>query len=250
MGVEGCQMALLKTYYKRINKSNMTQLNTKKDFSKYKILKLDQLVKAEWNYKKEDHNLTEKLKNNLKRNGQVENIIVRQLETGFYEVVNGNHRYDAMKQLGYQDIIVCDKSPMTLSEAKRVAIESNETRFESDEVELAKVIKDISVEEWFDIDSFSQTTPFSKEEVENFINLTDFDWDQYSQQDQQDNDSGNQDGSIKTLLLKLDSNVYEAWITWYNRVQEINPKNSEQKAFEIMVIECLNNPHILDNLSN
>jgi ParB-like chromosome segregation protein Spo0J len=57
---------------------------------------LDLLVPADWNYKTDDEYRQEKLKNNIKRNGQVENIIVRLLSTGFYEIVNGNHRYQAL----------------------------------------------------------------------------------------------------------------------------------------------------------
>ena len=57
----------------------------------------DKLVKADWNYKTEDQEKQEKLKENIKRNGQIENIIIRELETGFFEVVNGNHRLSVLK---------------------------------------------------------------------------------------------------------------------------------------------------------
>lgn len=156
----------------------MSNINVSKDFSKYKILPIDKLVKADWNYKKDDEDKKEKLKNNIKINGQVENIIVRQLETGFYEVVNGNHRYDAMKELGYIDIIVCDKSPMTLSQAKRIATETNKTRFESDQIKLSELIKELSQD--YTPEELSQTMPYTLDEINDFIKLTDFDWNQYN----------------------------------------------------------------------
>ena len=65
-------------------------------------IEIKKLVKADWNYKEENQILTEKLLTNFKRNGQIESIIVRELDTGFFEVVNGNHRLDVMKMLEYK----------------------------------------------------------------------------------------------------------------------------------------------------
>lgn len=45
----------------------------------YIELPINKLLKADWNYKVDNEALLEKLKNNLKRNGQIENIIVRLL---------------------------------------------------------------------------------------------------------------------------------------------------------------------------
>ena len=60
-------------------------------------IEVKQLVKADWNYKQENEIQTENLINNFKRNGQIENIIIRELDSGFFEVVNGNHREDFKK---------------------------------------------------------------------------------------------------------------------------------------------------------
>ena len=72
---------------------------------KYKLgfieVPIDKLVKADWNYKTEDDKKQEKLKENIKRNGQIENILIRELDTGYYEVVNGNHRLSVLKELKF-----------------------------------------------------------------------------------------------------------------------------------------------------
>jgi ParB-like chromosome segregation protein Spo0J len=72
------------------------------NFKNYKELPIEKLVPAHWNYKKdpsEEKALMEKLKANILSNGQVENIIVRRLTDNTYEVVNGNHRFHAIKEL-------------------------------------------------------------------------------------------------------------------------------------------------------
>ena len=56
------------------------------------VLPIDALRKAPWNYKTDDPKLAEKLRANMERNGQLENIVVRQMDDESYEVVNGNHR--------------------------------------------------------------------------------------------------------------------------------------------------------------
>ena len=62
-------------------------------------IEISKLIKADWNYKEENTTLTKKLTENIKRNGQIESIMIRELDTGFYEVVNGNHRIDVMRAL-------------------------------------------------------------------------------------------------------------------------------------------------------
>lgn len=142
---------------------------------------INQLVKADWNYKKDDENKKEKLKNNIKRNGQIENIIVRRLDSGFYEVVNGNHRFDALKDLGIETAVCYDLGKINQQQAIRIAIETNETRFESDHLLLAERIQEI-IEE-FNIDDLLETMPYSEHELNNYSELLDFDWSQFDKED-------------------------------------------------------------------
>lgn len=140
----------------------------------YQVIALEKLVKADWNYKEEDAAKTEKLIANIKRNGQVETIIVRELETGFFEVVNGNHRYDALKALGFTHVAAYNAGPITLAAAQRLAIETNETKFDTNTLQLGGIIQEILAE--FDISDLLQTMPYNEGELTNLINLNAFDW--------------------------------------------------------------------------
>lgn len=70
----------------------------------YISIPLDKLIKAEWNYKKEDKEQEKKLKANIEKNGFIENLVVREIENG-YEVVNGNHRLDVLKRLNINQVM-------------------------------------------------------------------------------------------------------------------------------------------------
>jgi hypothetical protein len=96
MNLQDLQAQIIDIHAKGKNKKyNDIPNEDAKIFSNYKIFPRDILIKADWNYKEEDEFISDKLVNNMKRNGQIENIHVRKLNTGFYEVINGNHRLDA-----------------------------------------------------------------------------------------------------------------------------------------------------------
>ena len=138
---------------------------------------------AEWNYKTEDEELTEKLKNNIKLNGQIENIIVYLLPTSFYSICNGNHRYDVLKELGITKVMTFNLGKITESKAKRIAVETNETRFDTDNIKLAELIKEIGVD--FSIEDLAETMPYDINELENFSKMLDFDWNQIDSKEEE-----------------------------------------------------------------
>lgn len=125
---------------------------------------LQDLIKAEWNYKKDDDTLLEKLKNNIKKNGVIENILIREYhsEEGdlvAYEVVNGNHRLEALVQLGtFETIHAYNLGNINELEAKRIAIETNETRFQSSGNALDNIIKELLQEN--DVSELASTLPY------------------------------------------------------------------------------------------
>ncbi|NCU28929.1 MAG: hypothetical protein EOM85_04670, partial [Candidatus Moranbacteria bacterium] len=131
----------------------------------YHDIDIDKLVKAGWNYKENNDALMEKLINNIKRNGQIENIIVRELDTGFFEVVNGNHRLDALNAIGSKTVYCYNLGQISESQAKRIAVETNETKFQSSEESLAGILREIIDE----FDDFDITSPFSEEELNELL---------------------------------------------------------------------------------
>ena len=132
-------------------------------------INIEKLVPADWNYKKDDSKLSEKLKNNIKRNGQIENIIVRELDTGFFEVVNGNHRLSVFKELGLVEAKCYNLGKISLSQAQRIAIETNETRFQTDEFKLDELLKELLTGN--EINELLETIPFDKDYLERLCNI-------------------------------------------------------------------------------
>lgn len=144
----------------------------------WRVVHLDALVPADWNYKGTDDVMSERLRANLERNGQVENLQVRHLTEGEHagklEVVNGNHRLPEMDALGQRVAVVFDYGPITRAEAVRLAIETNETRFESDQMELSRRLAEVV--EAFGRQEAGKTLPYTDEGLDHHLDLLNFDW--------------------------------------------------------------------------
>mgnify|MGYP003658836459 CR=1 FL=1 len=203
----------------------------------YKLMPIKKLVKADWNYKEEEDNKSKKLLNNFKRNGQLENILVRLLDTGYYEVVNGNHRLDVMNTLGYDNVVVMDLGEITQQEAIRKAIETNETKFVSDTIKLAELLGELTEE--FGQEEIVNSLPYNADELNNFANMLNFNWEQF-EEDGSLLDKG--DSFDKEIKLKVTEETYNVWIRLKEKLAKLNGYDNESKVFEFAIIEALNIP--------
>lgn len=204
----------------------------------YTNIKLDKLVKADWNYKTEDKDKQEKLKENIKRNGQIENIIIRELETGYYEVVNGNHRLSVLRELKLDKAYCYNLGKISQAQAIRIAIETNETKFDTDSITLAERVKELTEE--FDIKDLINTLPYTETEIENFSKLTDFDWDDYEQENLSDTFSDTE--FDKTIKVNVTGETYKRWLELKDRLNGVIGYDNESKVMEFAIIEALNIP--------
>lgn len=200
-------------------------------------IEIKKLVKADWNYKEENQILTEKLLTNFKRNGQIESIIVRELDTGFFEVVNGNHRLDVMKMLEYKTAHCYNFGKITQLQASRVAIETNETKFATDPLKLSNLIQEITKE--YTLEDIEKTMPYDIKDLENMVDITKLDWNDFTSTppDTLDDVEFN-----KTINLKVTEETYKRWIELKDRLKELSGYATDSKVFEFAVIEALNIP--------
>lgn len=139
----------------------------------WKNLQLSSLRKAVWNYKVEDDETMKKLIANIEKNEQIENIIVRPIndECSEYEVVNGNHRLDAMLSLGLETAFCYDIGIVSDAHAKRIAIETNETRFPINPARLSEIVAALA--DSSGVDDLLKTMPFSKDQIRGMELLSD-----------------------------------------------------------------------------
>lgn len=185
--------------------------------------KIGSLVKADWNYKLENAFLTNQLTSNIQKNGQIESIVVREVKNKL-EIVNGNHRLDAFKACEIKEVQVYNLGKIDLNQAKRIAVELNETRFENDETILGKIINDL-VEE-FSMKDIAKTLPFVEQEIASLAEQGDFDWDEIDKLTKKDSPTG---GKVETLSLSLtlSGDSLDVW----NEAKESSGQEEDLAAF-------------------
>ena len=197
-------------------------------------IEISKLKKAEWNYKEENDILTKKLLCNMQKNGQIENIIIRELKKDTFEVVNGNHRIDVMKILKNKKVHAFNLGKISLVEAQRIAIETNETKFGSNEIKLGNLISEISKE--FEMTDLVESMPYSQDEINSMISINKFDWDEKNENEEVNEKFNN------IIKLKVSDITFAQWEQLKARVEKIGGYASDSKVFEFAIIEALNIP--------
>lgn len=192
------------------------------DLDRFMLIPVDKLVYADWNYKVDDKQMSEKLRNNINRNGQVENVIVRELDDGMYEVVNGNHRLTVIKELGCEEVVCCNLGKISKVQAQRIAIETNETKFENDKIKLAQLINEIM--DSYDVSDLQKTLPFTERKMDEMKSLFDWKW--------QSGDLSSDEFEQYELNLSLPNDLYKQWIEWMVSSKSESAEDAIEKAVD------------------
>jgi len=145
-----------------------------------KKVKIDQVQPNTYN-PKPDFNSTDelkvefgKIKESLRIHGQIDPVLVREIETDKYELINGYHRWMAMKELKFTEVEIKNLGIMSKEDAIKKALSTEELRVPLDVIEVAKLIKQVA-----DSEAGLEGLPYLQEEIEKKIALLEFDWDNF-----------------------------------------------------------------------
>lgn len=143
------------------------------------VVPIDQVYPNDYN-PKPDYNSTPELQKafakiveSLKYHGQGDPLKVRETEAG-YEIMDGFHRYNAMKELGFEKVEIKNFGKLSREEAIKVTLTMEETGVDLDPIERAKLLK-----EFREMEYSIAGLPYSIEEIDTQIQLLDHDWGQY-----------------------------------------------------------------------
>lgn len=95
-----------------------------------------------WNPNRMDPTMYRKELASIRKFGFVDPVTVRIVEGGF-EIIDGEHRWRAAKELGYTEIPIYSLGLMAEAQAKQLTIVLNETRGRSDPKRLGSVLRDL-----------------------------------------------------------------------------------------------------------
>lgn len=136
------------------------------DPKKLKKVKLSDLLNNDWN-PKDNEKEYEKVKKSLVVNGLMTPIFVRETDDGM-EIVDGNQRARAAKELGYTDIYVYNLGKITEAEAKQLVLYLQiQVPFVTD------MLAPLAVE----LEAFGIELPYDEKQMQKFRDLEAFDMD-------------------------------------------------------------------------
>jgi len=142
---------------------------------KWKEIKISEILNVRRSLKNYDDITYHKLKNQIKKNGQLMSILVFKSNDG-YIVISGYSIYKVMKDIGKKNIFACVVSGLSEKELNLLGLEMN-IKFRDDIVKIAKcikmILKDYSAEE------ISITTDFYEKEIEDYPKILDYDFKKY-----------------------------------------------------------------------
>lgn len=116
-----------------------------------------------------------KLKNNLKKNGQLKNLVVVKIGEE-YHLLDGYYVYNVMKDLKIEQAYCSVINDIKEEDALLISLELNIT-FRNDIIRIAKRIKDLLVNH--SATDISPTTDFYEVEIQNYPNILTYDFKKY-----------------------------------------------------------------------
>ena len=231
-------------------------------------IKVSQLVKAKWNYKTDGKKeIIERLVNSATYQKSFGILAVRELN-GKYEIIDGNHRLDAIKILKKKTVRCENFGRIKLGEAVLISKQRNILWFDDDTVKFAKLFKEQMLKE-FTMDELEKLLPMDREELEGYEKLLDFNWDEYGDGDLVIEELGTKKvvyitkeelAAIEELIGKMDrekgveltiktvervaisKETIGLWRSWVKRCKALTGWGTEGKAFEFAIVEAMNIP--------
>lgn len=125
-----------------------------------------------------------KLEHFIRQNGQIKPLMVACVKDGedmYYEILDGNRVLRCLKRLNIPLAYCIVYTNLTLEERILYAINLNLFHVFYDEVSVSAQI--LQLVEKYGRAKVPYLTPFSQEEITNFIDLATFDWSQYKSED-------------------------------------------------------------------
>lgn len=199
-------------------------------------VKISELQKAKWNYKTEgSKELIQKLIHSATYQKSIGVPAVRELNKNRYEVIDGNHRLDALIMMKVKEIQVENFGKISKGEAVLIAKQRNTLWFEDDTIKFAELFRDDILKE-FSIEELEKMLPMTKDELEGFEKLLAFDWDQFNNAKEPERDG------LRTIKIIVNEAVYKQWEEWIERCKSILDYENEARCFEFAIQEALNIP--------
>ena len=171
--------------------------------------------------------------NSIKEDKSIGVLAVREIDNDKFEVIDGNHRLEAIIRLGWDKIPCENFGSITKAKAIIIARRSNHKWFEDDVLSYAELFtKDVLSE--YSIEELEKFMPETKKELEDLEKLVDFDWSDFDGEFEYDEEN------LKTIKVVVPDETYNMWLAWKEKIKDVDGYETDSKAFEYAIVEANN----------
>ena len=141
-----------------------------------KLVLLIYIEKNTWNPNVQEEKTYKKLIQSIKENGFTCPILVREINENTYQIIDGEHRWRACIELGYE-VMKCEIiKEVDEAMAKMLTIALNNIRGQDDILKRAEILKILN-------EGQLSLLPWDEKELQNQLDLVKFDWEKYNKEE-------------------------------------------------------------------
>lgn len=174
------------------------------DVSKIKKVSIEKVVPNGWNPKEKDTAEYQKVRDSIQKKGLLGYVLVREHPhtPGYFEIIDGEQRYTAAKELNYKNINVYNAGTVDEKNAKELTIWFQQ-QVPFNRVTEAYLVTELVSEYGADLVEI----PYDEAQIADMSNLADFNFDMYDKGTE--GDDGNNTDGVQLLAFKLQQTDYD-----------------------------------------
>lgn len=130
------------------------------------LVSVNDLRPNDWNPNVQDEKTFEKEIRSIQKHGFLDPVLVRETGVG-KEIIDGEHRWRAARDLGFEKIPVNNLGSVDDGTAKQLTILMNELKGKPEQDKLALLLQDLS--EYISIRELSEDLPFEEDQLSSLI---------------------------------------------------------------------------------
>lgn len=191
-------------------------------------VEIDYIRPNKWNPNVQDKKMFEKEKKSILELGFLGSILCREHEvTGYYEILDGEHRWKAAKELGYTKMMVENIGKIPDEEAKLLTILINNLKGKDDVFKRAKILEALN-------EGQLSLLPFTAEEIEHEKQFVKFNFADFDNGDEPDEEK--QFGKVIVLPMTTEEGlVWEFAKQQMMKRDMIKSKNKKRQDIEMVM---------------
>lgn len=216
------------------------QTNIQLDFEKLLVVPIDEVRPNTWNPKDKDTKEFQDVKASIAENGLRGFIVVRenQKDNSKYEIIDGEQRWTACKELGFEKIVIYNEGVVDDKKAKELTLWW-QVQVQFNELSLAKLVASM-IEEFGEI-----TSPYNEKKIKEMQELAKFNFDEYSKTNTTPPTMPTTD-MLQTFTVQVTKDQYEIISRALDKAREMakqedaNTEITDSRALEFVCIEFIN----------